>query len=203
MRRFALPRDHPSRVCATPLSLLTRLGPGLEQIAHSRPLVGSELGAVAADASAGEALVLGNERGRCRHGMGDCGAASKSGREGILLGPLYGSRRPHLTLLGDTGSTRCDESNRTDLWELIVSGLVRSPSGDEVEDECRTRDPHERATFVSAVHDDELVRFRNLALEDAFQEELVVCREPVEKTCDLGPRGHLSQRTQHDGPRKS
>lgn len=146
--------------------------------------------------------MLGNERCRRGHGVRDSGAASETGREGVLLRAPDGSRRPHLTFFGDPRPPRRNDSNRTDLRKLLPAGFVRSSAADEVEDERLARDPHERATLIAAVHDDELVGFRNLALEDAFEEELVVCREPVEKTCDLGPRGHLSQRTQHDARRK-
>lgn len=135
--------------------------------------------------------------------MRNGGAAAEPGRERVLLRGLDSSRRPHLPPLGDPGASRRNDSSRLDLGELAPVGSIGSSPGDEVEDERRACNSHERAPLVAAVHHDELVGVGHLALENAFEEELIVRREPVEKACDLGSGWHLSERTQASFPQKS
>ena len=131
--------------------------------------------------------MLGDERCRCGHGVRDRGAAAEASRERVLLRALDRSGLPHVTFLGDTGPLRRSDSNRADLRKASPAGFIRSPSGQEVEDEVRAGDAHKRATLVAALDQDELVRLRHLTLEDALEEELVLGRKPVEETCNFGP----------------
>jgi hypothetical protein len=157
------------------------LSPRLEELANLRPLLGSEIRAVAADASAWKRLVLGYERSGRGHGVRDCGAATETRCQRVLLGALDRSNLSNVAILGDACSPRSDHSNGANLRERSLAGLVRASSGHEIEDESRTRDPHESATLVAAFDEDELVGRGHFALEDTGEQELVVPRKPVQE----------------------
>jgi hypothetical protein len=136
-----------------------------------------------------------DERRRRGHGVGDHGAAPEASRERILLRALDRSGLAYVTLLGDAGSSGCGDSNRTDVGGLSPAGVAHISSAHEVKDEQGTRDSQERATLVTALHENERVGLGQLALEDALEEELIVRREPVQEASDLGSGGHVRERT--------
>jgi hypothetical protein len=177
------------------LTLSARLNPGFEQIAHVCPLLGAELGAVAANAPTGKRLVCRDECSRRSHGMRDHRAAPEASCKWILLRAFYSSGLPDVTLLGDAGSSGCGDSDSADVGGESPVGLARTSSAHEVEDEHGTRHPQESATLVAALHQEKWVRLGQLALEDALEEELIVRREPVQEACDLGSLWHVRERT--------